>query len=160
MKRRVSLSVSFAVLVAGVAAVSAADPDWAAAAGLDVWKLPGLNRQIDHLREESDDLDRKLQTSMARLLAKADVIKVLRNGRMTFRDAAQRFRYLNQMNPKFHDLIGRSHPDLTEHERQYWSVIGAARVAAEGDPDAEQFISRLETELRAMKDRGDLALDE
>src|SRR5215204_486972 len=123
MRRFLSRSIAAGVVAAGVTGIGFAYPDLVSEAGLDLWNLPKLNSQVDaNLRREAE-LGQQVQSTLTRLTAKAAVVNELRDGSLTLREAAIRFRNLNSQNPNFVSMMQLSRPAANADECQYWNVI-------------------------------------
>jgi hypothetical protein len=122
-------------------------PAWAQSAGVDVWNLPGLQRQL----READDEDRRLSADNAELMrclrAKEATVADLLAGRVTLAEAADRFSLLNASRPQCAARVRECYAGSTDREKYAQNVIDFAlhRVPSHEQPDVA---ARLEVEFR------------
>jgi hypothetical protein len=111
---------------------------------------------------ESEKLDSQLQEVSRRLYGKEHVAAEVARGRLTLLEAAARFRDLNAELPGFQREQFRSvYPGRSDDERHCWQVIRFVRTELQDVPNAvPRVVGRLEAELQARVDRGDLRLPE
>lgn len=86
-----------AVAVGGLVAAERAG--WAAAAGVDVWNLPGLEREMAEQELADARLDAEYEAVAVRMATKDALTRDLVEGRSTLAETAARFRVLNADHP-------------------------------------------------------------
>jgi hypothetical protein len=122
---------------------------WAPAMGLDFWNLPTLLVQLQTESERQQqwlDQDAILVHVIDR---KQQVIEDVINHRLTLKEAAERFRDLDERTPNFEmDLFRRAHEGESDEERYYRAVIEGVRIELLNKPEQARAISSsLEAEL-------------
>jgi hypothetical protein len=125
--------------------------------GIGFWATPGS----EETRLVSGPIE-EVAAIRHRLEAKDNLGLEVACGRLTLVEAAARFRDLDEQPPRFSwEDFRRSHPGATEEERYCREVIKfvGRMLEARGVTDSP-IVSRLEQELQAHLERGDLRLSE
>ena len=158
MRYSITRLIVAGAISAGIAGVALAYPRWVMALGLDLWKLPDMNRQIVINLIFNEQLDRQVRAATNRLAVKQSIADELYDGRLTLRKAAECFRNLNRANPKFAEHVRILHPNCSDDECQYWNVIDCVANSGGRYPNEDRFVARLNAEFQALKDREELQL--
>ena len=131
-------------------AVFSLRPDWAEAAGLDLWRVPALAAQVESEQEREEDLVAELAEVKQRVYGKQQVADDVIAGRLDLFAAAARFRELTPPAIRQRHYMQLVYPDAGEEERYCRSVIGWIRgtLQLRSPAEADRVVSRLEAELR------------
>ena len=150
MTRHILLPLVFVGISSAMVAILR--PGWASTAGLDVWNLPELERNLIAEQQNFEELNQRNVCINARILAKEQVIGDLVAGRLTLLKAAALFRRLNT---EIFDYPETTPPDYfpgrTENERLCNQVLRwATAMTYHWTPShAEEILCRLKAELEA-----------
>ena len=137
-----------ALLGMALASLSQCRPAWAASLGLDWWNLPEMHEEMRRFEQEHARMNEREQAVIARLVAKSEVIRDLRAGRLTLALAAAKFGRLNALPPECPPDLGEYGDCAGEGERLCRQVI--YWVIAADPAQAEVLRGRLETELARL----------
>lgn len=146
------LRVRFVLVVAALAAVVAANPGLARAAGVDFWNLGEARAALAAATEESVALSHRDDTVLRRIVIKEDLVAELLAGRTDLAAVAARFLELNADEPAYLEVLRTSVRGDSDLERSARNVIEycGQRVS---DPAALAALqTRLEAELERMQD--------
>jgi hypothetical protein len=146
------LRVRFVLVVAALAAVVAANPNLARAAGVDFWNLGEARAALAAATEESVALSHRDDTVLRRIVIKEDLVADLLAGRTDLAAVAARFLELNADEPAYLEVLRASVRGDSDLERSARNVIEycGQRVS---DPAAFAALqTRLEAELERMQD--------
>jgi hypothetical protein len=138
-------------------------PDWAEAAGLDVWKVPALQARLDTEERRDADLSERDRTMERVIAAKQQAVDELLAGRLTLLAAAARFRDLTPADGPSRHYLRLTYPCESDDEAFCRAVIRwAGTTAARQTPrEKDQLTAWLEAELdRARCRSGGLKLPE
>jgi hypothetical protein len=134
------------VVVAG-GVLAAERAGLAAAAGVDVWRLPGLERELKEQERAEARLDAEYDAVARRMAVKEALVGELIAGRASLADVTDRFQELNRDQPETMAVLRRVYPSADARETTARNVLGyawyhpfpspAARAAALCRLDAE-----------------------
>jgi hypothetical protein len=138
----------FGLVVVGgvVAGLLCLGGGWAASAGLDVWSLPELGRQIRCEGERAEELARVSDEGYRRVTAKGEVVEDFNAGRVSFNEAVVRFQALGvgrRVGPETPPAAAARARD----ELRSWVVSSLGRESPERQ---EEVLARLNAELAAL----------
>jgi hypothetical protein len=107
----------------------------------------------------SETLDRRLAAAQYRTEAKRRIAQQVGAGRLTLREAAERYRDLNATNPDFdRSAFESKFPGPTEKERCCQQVIAMVEVELVNERERARSVrKRLEASLEAYRQNGSLA---
>jgi hypothetical protein len=148
--------VAVAAVVVPFTALAVANPSWARAAGIDVWNVRELERDLEVANRESDRLVVEDLDILNRIHAKEALVDQVVSGRTSLADATAQFLALACDRPQFFKVIRENYPGGTDEERTACNVIDYAlqRVA---DPTERGILTcRLIAELAEMTHNPDL----
>jgi len=140
-----------ALVVCGIlCAVFSFRPDWAEAAGLDLWQLPSLQAGVEAEVRRSDELDAQLTEAQHRVGAKQQVVSDLIAGRLSLLEAAARFRDLTPPSSDAARYLRSVYAGASDDERFCRAVIqwvrGTRRSGSRAE--ADRVAARLEAEFQ------------
>jgi hypothetical protein len=135
------------------AAVAAAKPAWATAAGIDVWNVSRLEQQIAACERQQDQLEVTKTTIHNRIAAKEALVAELIGGRLSLADTVEEFLALNAALPAATERIRADYPGDSDEESTARNVIDYAlrRVPAADRPALSR---RLAAELADLVGSG------
>jgi hypothetical protein len=148
-----SMRSGFLCLVAGLGLVGCIGylfPALPASLGLDLHDFSNNVRTLQEAGARSEALQAHQEETLARTAAKQDAVAAVIAGQLTLREAAARFRSVDEACPKFrHDLFCRANPGATDEERYRNVVLEYVRQTLQVRPGGGQdILRRLEAELR------------
>ncbi len=147
----VGLAVSF-----GLACLAA--PKWIEAAGLDVWTLPTLQKQLEAEAKGGNDLTYEIEESKRRVALKEKLIANLRAGETTLKEVVTEFLSIDQTQSDTMFLIRATYPGATDEEKMARNVLNFVLQRQSESPAKEAEISaRLLKEMREIA--GDPAVE-
>jgi hypothetical protein len=150
------------LVVCGVlCAVFSFRPDWAEAAGLDLWKLPSLQAGVESELRRSDELDAQLVEAQQRVGVKQQVVGDVIDGRLDLLEAAARFRDLTPPSSDAARYLRRVYAGPSDDERFCRALIqwvrGTRRFGSRAE--ADRAAARLEAEFQErLRRHGRIAL--
>jgi hypothetical protein len=149
-------------LLGAVAVLLACAVAWAWVHGTDRPAGPGPDDDADPEAARGRKLVEAWQGVKRRIAEKERLAREVAEGRLGLLEAAARFRDLDRQPPEFHwEAFRRTVPGASDEERHCREVIGFVRGLLLDQPGADAAVPyRLEAELRARLDRGDLSLPE
>jgi hypothetical protein len=108
---------------------------------------------------EPQNLERRLAAAQHRTLAKRRIAQQVAAGRLTLREAAERYRDLNATNPEFdRAAFGSKFPGPTEEVRCCQEVMGMVEVELGSEPERARCLRRqLEATLEAYRKNGSVS---
>ena len=144
-------AVSLLLLGVCSAALATFYPGWTTTAGLDVWNLPKLERELADNQRLSENLDWQEEIVRDRTVAKSHILQELLARRLTLTEAAARFRGLDHEPAECPERGPDYYAGRTEGERYCREVIQWVRAETMTWPPTrgEETLSRLEAELNA-----------
>ena len=144
-----TIFVTTAVLGAASLALFTFRPTWAVHAGLDVWNLPELERNLAAHEDLRQQLEHKDDIIVERIAAKENVIRELIKEHLTLPEAAARFRKLNTESESCPGSPPDCFPGQTESERYCRQVLRWVEIETQTwqPAEAEEVRCRLEAEL-------------
>ncbi|MFL5342971.1 MAG: hypothetical protein ACJ8F7_22800 [Gemmataceae bacterium] len=151
MTRSFRCTLAIALLLAGASGVSYAVPEWPEDLGVDFWNMPQLNRQIDQCRRQRQEIETSAAETLRRIERKGAVVRDLIDGRLTFVEAATRFRDLNANSAHYQIAIQLNYPDVPGDERHCRNVIDYVRNQHPDEPAARACAAACEEELPRLR---------
>ena len=125
-------------------------PDWAEAAGLDLWRVPSHEAWLESERQRGDDLDAQLEAVKRRYNARQEVVDDVIAGRLGLLDAAARFRDVtpgpNETVPYLRTAFAGGNDD--ERFCRWVIVRVDATLLSRSPAEADRAKARLEKELQ------------
>lgn len=119
-------------LIAVVAAGLFAYPSPADDKGGGLWHVMDDRRRVAAAEETARVLEREMEVADRRMSLRAEVVRDLLGGRLTFEDGARRFAELNRTLPAYlNDYTCRRFPGRTEEERAAHQLVCQLRVTNE-----------------------------
>lgn len=126
-------------------------PKWTQAAGLDVWKLPELQGQLEAAAKSDVVLNAEFQENRTRMAVKRQLIDELLAERASLREIAAQFLIVNRSNESCMFAIRASYKGATDEEKTARNVISHAVLTASGSfTERAEVIARLSLELREL----------
>lgn len=101
-------------------------PQWSAAVGLDLWRLPSLKKEQEKWDRQNRMLDEELKESAHRIELKETIIDQLLRGRLSFKEAVALFLSLNQQKPAVLDTVRDAYLGEDDEVSTARSVIDCA----------------------------------
>lgn len=147
-----------AFALAGVTTFAVA-PSWAESAGLDVWNLPKLERDVEVTVAQNKQLAVQDGDIQQRIAIKEVLVADLIAGRVSLAEVTAEFMALNQSRPEYMALIRDEFPGETDELKVAHNVINYARHRLTDRADRARVLGRLEAELAQMADSGSLAAE-
>jgi hypothetical protein len=144
------LAVLTATAVVAALLTATAAPGWTRAAGLDVWNLPALEREMKAGVAESRRLDEELGCTFRRQGVKEVLVADLVAGRATLAEVAAAFTDLDRSQPWFPDALRVDHPGESDRELVARCVLGYAQSRVTDPASRAEVRRRLEGELRSF----------
>src|ERR1700687_6167903 len=95
MGKFLRLSLAFGTVAAVLIGIGYSRPSWAASYGVDWWTLPELEKNLQHVLQEQEQLDRQTTRIKDRLAGRQRVVDDLVAGRTSLLEAAAQFRSLS-----------------------------------------------------------------
>lgn len=140
------------VLVVVAVGVLAANPVWATAAGLDVWNVPALQRQMATIEEHNRALAVAADDVKERIEAKEQLIRDLIAGRATLAQVTAAFLAINEGSPVCMKVIRQTFAGATDYEKHARNVVSfaLARFKCETPGQHAEVRARLEDELHGL----------
>jgi hypothetical protein len=126
-------------------------PKWTQAAGLDVWKLPELQNQLETAAKNEVVLNAEFQDNRTRMAVKRQLIDELLAERATLKEVAAQFLSVNQSNESCIVAIRASYKGATDEEKTARNVIAHAVMQMSGSfTERAEVMARLSLELRKL----------
>ena len=146
---RLGLGSVFVVASGAMSVWLASDPGPDEATSKDIVDaVPGGFVHPDQLHKYRE-LTQRQQAAMARVALKMEAATDLIHGRVTFSEAAARFREIILSDPVDLAFVRLRFPTATDEERHYRNVIGFVRGLARTAPESvPALVERLEAEVR------------
>ena len=147
MKRLLLWSVLAALALGGLAGISQAVPEWTEDSGIDFWNLPRLNRQLESQARRSEELDARFESTLSRIEMRQQVVNQLVAGHLSLREAAAKFREINQSVRQNAELVEAMYPNMGEDERYCRYVLDYVRGSMGYGNTRTAVMMRLEQEF-------------
>ncbi len=103
--------------------------------------------------ERSAELMAEVAATLTRITTKIALVDALAAGRLSLRDATERFRELHDSCPRYTSVLRAIYPDLSADERVSRNVIEFCSTTLEGRPERTEVLARLENEYAALQQR-------
>jgi hypothetical protein len=151
-RRRGAARLAVLTTTAAVAALltATAAPGWTRAAGLDVWNLPALEREMKAGVAESRRLDEELEHSARRQGVKEALVANLIAGRTTLAEVVADFAELDRCQPWFPEALRVGHPGRSDREVTARAVVEYALSRVADPAKRAEVRRRLEAELQSL----------
>jgi hypothetical protein len=124
-----------------------ARPEWATHAGLDVWELPDLLREVKQGWHEQEGQDEQVRVVCERANARREVIEELRWHRIDLLHAATRFRDIGAAAPDTMHYLRLGDCDGCDDERMCRQVIAWVEGWSGSETEAPGLADELKAEL-------------
>jgi len=149
--KRVILAVVALVLILPTAG-AIVRPAWASAMGLDIWNMPGLNREARSSAIQNRELDAEGGEVLHRIAVKEDLITNLINGHATLAATVAQFTTLNVGYPTYMNVIRISYPGISDEEKMAQNVMDFSWGRLNSEPPWRRFgiLVRLSGELQSL----------
>lgn len=144
---RLRRTAMIGVLLGGLLAADASG--MVEAAGVDVWNLPTLEKQLRADRQFLEALEVKESEVLHRMAVKESLIADLLEGRRTLADVTAEFRTLNAEQPELRWVIRNSYGCADEREATARNVLSYAGVCRRSDDYRTPAAARLHAEFAA-----------
>jgi hypothetical protein len=125
-------------------------PDWCTSAGLDVWQLPTLQKQIEVAAKNDIQLKARLDDVQTRMATKTELVESLLAGRTTLKNVTAEFLALNNDSPAMLS-IRTAYVGKTDEEKMARNVMDFAAPYAMRSPELALRVECLQNELRQMR---------
>ncbi|MFL5342970.1 MAG: hypothetical protein ACJ8F7_22795 [Gemmataceae bacterium] len=158
MKNHFRLSRVVAAVALLVAAAIFVQPRILAQANLDFWNLPKLNREIEEIKEQKQELQAESNEVRRHITIKERLVLELAAGRMDLLEVASFFRNLNADHEEYMNVFRLRYAGHSDEECICLNVIDYASSTLSGRPEAKAVIKRLQSEFEQMCRRGTLQL--
>jgi hypothetical protein len=151
LPRRTRLAAPLAAL-AILTVGCAASPALARRAGLDVWTLPALERELSEEGDRSREIDEEMADVVLRRAVKEALVADLVAGRRTLAETAPRLLELDRTDPGYHPRLARALIAGAGGEEEWAARNAIDFVMARVDDRAGRgsLRTRLEGEFREM----------
>lgn len=132
--------------------VMAVNSTWAAAAGLDVWNVPELQREIALAEQHNRALAAADDEVRQHIVAKEQLIDELIAGRTTLVEVTAAFLAINERFPVCMNAIRQHFAGATDFEKHARNVVSFTNARFEGETLSQQAVARarLEAELQQL----------
>ncbi|HEX4607124.1 MAG TPA: hypothetical protein VH092_02880 [Urbifossiella sp.] len=140
-------------VAAGIAAAGLGPwlPGWMTAAGLDVWNVPALRRQVDANLRDVDRITGEIADAQVEIQAKERLADELIAGRMTLADATDRFETMVNGRPRMMIGLRCMYPDAkTDRERVALHVIEYTKDRLTDPAEKNRIWVRMATEMAVL----------
>jgi hypothetical protein len=115
--------------------------------------LSGLVRELNDEAQRSEALGRRDRQVVAALEEKEGIVRELAEGRLTLREALERFRLLREgLDDGLDEVVGR-HPAPRDDEGLYRTLRSWVDSALHHSPRREKVLARLEGEWQLLRAR-------
>jgi hypothetical protein len=158
MKPLFRVAVGAGLLGALLAGGKYACPTWSARVGLNLTEWLNVRRQLEEERRREEILDHQNQQVLHHLAVKFQVVKDLRDHRLTLLEAAARFRALGPGSGNSLEKLRLVDACPTDDERWCRQVISFMRGGIPGEPDLTSRADQVEAELIQHLAQGPLHL--
>ena len=138
--------LSLAAAIAPLTAVAVARPQWASAAGLDVWNMPHYEQQLAVATQETERLGAVNETVAHRITAKEALVAELIAGRATLAETVEQFLALNS-DPCVAARLREIYAGDTDEVRTARNVIDYATQRVKNPAARAALADRLAAEL-------------
>jgi hypothetical protein len=119
-------------LTALAAACLYANPTWAEDAGVDFWHVVDDQERIVAAEESARRFDKEIDRAMQRMAVRAETLRDVIDGRLTFDEGARRFVELNRTLPAhLAEYMCQRYPAQTELERAARQLVSYLRLTRE-----------------------------
>jgi hypothetical protein len=127
--------------------------------GVNFWAAPRADEGSSPEALPGSEPSEEVAAVVRRLHEKQALAREVADGRLTLRDAAARYRELDEAAPGFHwEEFRRKYPGASDEERHCREVISFVRGLPDRKDGEEAVAARLESELQGYVARGDLSL--
>jgi len=138
------------LIIAAVLGAAYVQPQWATELGLDFWNLPEVCETMHESLQTRAELEELIMETLQRMALRQEIVDELLSNRLTFAEAAGKFKRLNRPTtiPR---LLEYAYPGMSPDEaccRNMIDVILKDRRVV-SDPDAETRLHRALEQLRA-----------
>jgi hypothetical protein len=123
-------------------------PDWAEAAGLDLWNVPAGETRLAAEQQRCAEMDESNGEVLRRIDDKQEVVNALVTGRLGLFEAAARFRDLTPAEGGPRRYLRACYPGANDDERFCREILcWVYGMRTSRGPDVKRLVARLEGEL-------------